>query len=111
MMQALKNLGGRWFTPMAIALIAVMAVGVFKAKSDAASARKRVAVLEKQVAAARDEARGLAAEVQYLENPRRIEALARCELGMAPADRQQRKSAEQLPALEAPSPAPAKGAP
>lgn len=107
MMQALKDFGGRWFTPLAIALIAVLAVGVFKAKSDAAGARKRVATLEKQVSEARDEARGLAAEVQYLENPRRIEALARRELGMAPADRSQRKRVDQLPALEAP---PAKAA-
>lgn len=96
-----RDFGGRWFVPVAVALIAVLAIGVFKAKSDAAAARRRIAELERQVDAARDQAHGLAAEVQYLENPKRIEALARRELGMAPAGRAQKKTAEDLPPLEA----------
>jgi cell division protein FtsL len=87
---------GKWFVPLACALVFVMAVGVFKAKTDAAATRKRIAELEREVATARDEARGLAAEVQYLENPKRIETLARRELGMAPAGREQKKGAEEL---------------
>jgi cell division protein FtsL len=88
----------RFFVPVASVLILVMAVGVFKAKTDAAATRRRVAELEQQVAAQRDEARGLAAEVQYLENPRRIDSLARRELGMAPASRAQKKPADALAA-------------
>jgi cell division protein FtsL len=95
--KALHDLGGRWFAPVAAAIIFVLAVGVFKAKTDAAAARKRIAELETQVAAQRDEARGLAAEVQYLENPRRIEALARRELQMAPATRAQKQPIEPGP--------------
>jgi len=96
---------GKFFVPVALALIFVMAVGVFKAKTDAAATRRRVAQLEQQVAAQRDEARGLAAEVQYLENPRRIDALARRELGMAPAARDQKKAVDAL------APAPQKAQP
>lgn len=90
-LDGLRDFGGRWFTPVALAIILVMAVGVFKAKTDAAAARKRIAEREVQVAAQRDVARGLAAEVQYLENPKRVEALARRELGMAPATRDQKQ--------------------
>lgn len=89
---------GRFFVPVAIVVILVMAVGVLKAKTDAASKRQRIAELERTVAAQRDEARGLAAEVQYLESPKRIDALARRELGMAPADRRQVKGADVLEA-------------
>ena len=92
MWSKVQDFGGRYFVPIASAMILIMAVGVFKAKTDAAATRKRVAALEQSVAAKRDEARGLAAEVQYLENPRRIEALARRDLGMAPATRSQKKS-------------------
>lgn len=87
---------GKWFVPVAIVLIFVMAVGVLKAKTDAAATRRRVAQLELEIATQRDEARGLAAEVQYLESPRRIESLARRELGMAPATRDQKKAADVL---------------
>jgi cell division protein FtsL len=87
-----------FFVPVASLLILAMAVGVFKAKTDAAATRKRISDLERAIAAQRDEARELAAEVQYLENPRRIDALARRELGMAPAGREQKKDAGALAA-------------
>ncbi len=93
---------GRFFVPVAVVLILVMAVGVLKAKTDAAATRKRIAEHERTIAAMRDEARGLAAEVQYLENPKRIDALARRELGMAPAGREQKKGEEALVAPKAP---------
>lgn len=91
-----QTFGGRYFAPIAGAIILIMAVGVFKAKTDAAAARKRIAEMEISVAAKRNEARGLAAEVQYLESPKRIEALSRRELKMAPASRDQKKAFEDL---------------
>lgn len=91
---------GRFFVPVAAVLILVMAVGVLKAKTDAAATRRNIAELEREVAVKRDEARGLAAEVQYLENPKRIEALARRELGMAPAGREQKKQIDTLAPAE-----------
>lgn len=95
---------GRFFVPVAVVVILVMAVGVLKAKNDAAAMRRHIVELEREVAAKRDEARGLAAEVQYLENPKRIEALARRELGMAPAGREQKKSIDALAAPEQATP-------
>jgi len=92
-----RNLAGRWFVPVALVLVFVLAVGVLKAKTDAQAARRRIADLEAQVAAQRDEARGLAAEVQYLESPGRIEKLARRELKMAPATRKQQQPVEKAP--------------
>lgn len=99
-----QNLGGRYFVPIAGAIILLLAVGVFKAKTDAAATRKRVAEMEVSVAAARDEARGLAAEVQFLESPKRIEALSRRELAMAPATRDQKKALEDIAPAKAPQP-------
>lgn len=101
----LQAFGGRYFVPVASVVILIMAVGVFKAKTDAAATRKRVTALEQSVAEKRDEARGLAAEVQYLENPKRIEALARRDLGMAPAARSQRKAISDPGGGAAPAPA------
>ncbi|MDX2234566.1 MAG: septum formation initiator family protein [Hyphomonadaceae bacterium] len=103
-LSGLRDVGGRWFTPAALAIILVLAVGVFKAKTDAAAARKRIADLESQVASQREEVRSLAAEVQYLESPRRLESLSRRELGMAPATRAQKQS---LTAIAPGRPAPA----
>jgi cell division protein FtsL len=91
-----QDFGGRYFVPIAGAMILVLAVGVFKAKTDAAAARKRVTELTASVSAARQEARELAAEVQLLETPKRIEALSRRELAMAPASRDQAKSLDAL---------------
>lgn len=96
MWTSVQDFGGRRFVPIAIAIIVLLAVGVFKAKTDAAATRKRVAEMEASVAASQQEARGLAAEVQYLENPKRIEALSRRELKMAPATRDQKKSLDDL---------------
>lgn len=96
-MTPLRTLAARWFTPLAAVLILALAVGVLKAKTDAAAARKRIAELEEKVAAQRDEAKGLAAEVQYLESPGRLEKLARKELKMAPATRKQQQPVEQAP--------------
>ncbi len=93
---SVQTFGGRFFVPIAGAIILVMAVGVFKAKTDAAATRKRVAEMEASVAAAREEARGLAAEVQFLESPKRIEALSRLELAKAPASRDQKNALEDL---------------
>jgi cell division protein FtsL len=93
----LSALAQRWFTPLAAVLILALAVGVFKTKTDAAAARRRIAELEEKVAAQRDEAKGLGAEVQYLESPGRLEKLARKELKMAPATRKQQQPVEQAP--------------
>lgn len=92
----LSVISHRLFLPLAILLAAALALGVYKAKSDAHAARTRVAALEEKVTAQRETARSLRAEAQYLQNPKRIEELARTELQMAPADRTQQRELSEL---------------
>jgi cell division protein FtsL len=73
------------FVPVALVLALIMAVGVLKAKSDAAATRRVVESLASDAAQKREAVRGLRAEVQFLENPARIQKLARDKLGMTPA--------------------------
>ncbi|MBU6372562.1 MAG: cell division protein FtsL, partial [Alphaproteobacteria bacterium] len=75
----------RWFDIVAIVLIVVLAVGLYRAKLDADAARVRIERLEREVAEARDQVRTLAAEAAYLSAPDRIETLARQKLGLTPA--------------------------
>ena len=75
----------RAFNVAALVLALGLAVGLYRAKTEAEAARARVAALEREVAAARAEVQTLAAERAYLENPARIEALAKQRLGLKPA--------------------------
>jgi cell division protein FtsL len=84
-----------------VLLASVLALGVYKSKSDARAARARLATLEEKVAEQREIARSLRAEAQYLQNPKRIEELARTELGMAPAAHAQQR---ELSSLDKPAP-------
>jgi cell division protein FtsL len=104
----------RTFNIVAACLILLLAVGLYKAKTEADMARSRVAALEAQVEAARAEVKTLAAESAYLENPDRIEKLAKEQLGLKPAGLAQHKPIGDIDGVLAqPSPplAKAKGAP
>lgn len=96
------------FNIIAAALIVLLAVGLYKAKSEADLARDRVAKLEGEVADARAQIKTLSAEAAYLENPDRVETLARKELGLKPARVDQHKP---LSAIDEALPPPAKAAP
>ena len=72
------------FNIVAAALIVLLAVGLYKAKSEADLARDRVAKLEGEVAVARAQIKTMSAEAAYLENPDRVETLARKELASSP---------------------------
>lgn len=101
----------RWFDIVAIVLIVVLAVGLYRAKLDADAARDRIAKLEREVAEARDQVRTLAAEAAYLSAPDRIEALARKRLGLTPATPAQAIApADANAALDARAPRPAPAA-
>jgi len=77
MTRRLFNIGG--------ALLALLLiVGLYYAKSEARAARERVAELEAELARLRLETDLLAAEEALLDNPSRIERLARRHLEMAP---------------------------
>jgi cell division protein FtsL len=75
---------GRIFNAVAALIALVLAIGLYRAKTEADTARARVAALEAQVESARTEIKTLAAELAVLESPARIEALAKARLRLAP---------------------------
>jgi cell division protein FtsL len=96
------------FNVGAILLIVLLAVGLYKAKSEADATRAHVAALEAEVAAARAEIKTMSAEAAYLENPDRVEQLARKELGLKPASLGQHKTLSELDSVLPPPRAPKK---
>jgi cell division protein FtsL len=87
---------GRTFNIIAAALIILLAVGLYKAKSEADAARAHVEKLQTEVDVARAQIRTLSAEAAYLENPARVEKLARKELGLKPATIEQHKRLSEI---------------
>ena len=87
---------GRTFNIIAAALIILLAVGLYKAKSEADAARAHVEKLQTEVDVARAQIRTLSAEAAYLENPARVEKLARKELGLKPATIDQHKRLSEI---------------
>jgi cell division protein FtsL len=75
----------RLFNIGAALLALLLAIGLYRAKTEADSARARVRQLESEVAAAQAELKILSAEVAVLESPERVEKLAREKLGLKPA--------------------------
>lgn len=69
---------------VAVIIIVALAIGLYKAKTDAAQARAHVAQLERDIADAQADMRELRAEIAHLESPARVEALAQSQLGMRP---------------------------
>lgn len=65
----------------AVVLIIVLAVGLYKAKTDASKTEARVHALESQISETEASMRALRAEIATLESPARIEALAERHLG------------------------------
>jgi len=65
-------------------LIVALAIGLYKAKTDASRTEAHVRQLEVQVAESEAAMRALRAEIAHLESPARIEALAARHLGVTP---------------------------
>ncbi len=74
----------RWFPLAALAVIGVLAVGLYKAKTDALRARDRIETLRADVSEAERAVEALRAETQMLESPARLESQARERLGLEP---------------------------
>jgi cell division protein FtsL len=90
----------KFFNLAAFVLAVALAIGLYRMKTEADTARARVVELERQVASAKAELKTLAAEVAVLESPARVEALAKQRLGLAPATPAQlRDRAEIAPNL------------
>jgi cell division protein FtsL len=65
----------------AAVLIVALAIGLYKAKTDAARTEAHVRELQTNLADTEAEMRALRAEIAHLESPERVEALARQHLG------------------------------
>jgi cell division protein FtsL len=91
----------RFWRVAAIALIVVLVVGLYKAKTDAARTSAHVRELEAAVETEEARVRALRGEVARLESPERVERLARERLGVEPGSEAnplpERAIAEQLP--------------
>ena len=87
----------------ACVLIAVLAIGLYRAKTDAAKTQAHVDQLQSDIAESEAALRALRAEIARLESPARIEALAERHLGVTPGE-----EAAALPesAIDARLPAP-----
>ena len=88
----------RLFNIGAMILALALAIGLYRAKTEADTARARVRQLEGEVAAAKAELKILSAEVAVLESPERVEKLARDKLGLKPAAPAQVKPLSSLAA-------------
>ncbi len=88
----------RLFNIGAAILALLLAIGLYRAKTEADTARARVRQLEIEVAAAQAELKILSAEVAVLESPERVEKLAREKLDLKPATPSQVKPLSSLSA-------------
>lgn len=86
---------------VAAVLVVVLAIGLYKAKTDAARTEAHVRELQNQVEEGEADLRALRAEIAHLESPARIEALAERHLDTTVASESaalpERALAERLP--------------
>ena len=75
-----------WLHIAALVVIVVLAIGLYKAKTDASKTQSRVRALEGEIAETEASMRALRAEIAALETPARVEALAERHLGGAGAN-------------------------
>ena len=66
---------------LALVLIIALAIGLYKAKTDAAATEAHVRALQNDIAEGEADMRALRAEIAELESPERIERLAQDRLG------------------------------
>jgi cell division protein FtsL len=77
-----KALLRRGFYAVAALIIVALAIGLYKAKTDAARTEAHVRDLQQQIEDSEADLRALRAEIAALESPARIEALAEDHLGV-----------------------------
>ncbi len=71
----------RWLQIGAAVLVVALAIGLYKAKTDAARTQSHVRQLERQIEEREADLRALRAEIAHLESPARVEQLAEDHLG------------------------------
>jgi cell division protein FtsL len=77
-------------------VVAVLAIGVYRAKLGASETQARTTALNEEVRRANEDIGVLRAEEVYLSQPQRIGPIARERLGLAPAGNDQFTAPEQL---------------
>src|SRR5262245_36401331 len=80
-------------------LLAALAVGLYKAKTEAKDDRRRAAALEAQLAEEQEAIRVMRNEIGYLESPDRLRKLAQERLGLVPIDPLRVVTLEEAPLL------------
>lgn len=85
----------------ALALLLVLVLVVYLGKTFAGRERTEIARVERQIAQEKTRVRLLQAEVAYLEQPERLERLARQHLGMEPAGARHEADADALTVIAA----------
>lgn len=81
---------------IALIIAAVLAVALYRAKTEAHDARERVANLAVMVEEERRQAAVLRAEIAFLERPERLRVLAQRHLGLEPTDPAQEVVLEEV---------------
>ncbi len=80
----------------AVLIIGALAVGLYRAKSDAARTEAHVRQLQTQIEESEADLRALRAEIAHLESPARIEDLAEDHLGVVPGSASRALPATQI---------------
>ncbi len=103
--------GFRLLDLIGLALLVLVIVGVYLAKTFAGRERAQIAAVERQIDVEQARIRLLLAEVAHLEKPGRIERLSVSYLRMEPVPVQREASIDQLAVLAASGPPPKAEAP
>lgn len=77
-------------------VVVVLAVSLYRAKTEAQETRRHIATLEKELRETRRAISAREAEIAYLERPERLREIARARLNLTPVQTGQLKSLDEL---------------
>lgn len=77
-------------------VVVVLAVSLYRAKTEAQETRRHIATLEKELRETRRAISAREAEIAYLERPERLREIARARLNLSPVQTGQLKSLDDL---------------
>lgn len=77
-------------------VVVVLAVSLYRAKTEAQETRRHIATLEKELRETRRAISAREAEIAYLERPERLREIARARLNLTPVQTEQLKSLDEL---------------
>ena len=91
---------------IALIIAAALAVTLYRAKSHAKMDQENIDALRAEIAQREESLRVLRAQISYLEDEERLEALAREHLGLQPLDPLRAVTLDEAPLMLATQPAP-----